>query len=109
MLGAVSGDLDLNRRLAMQFAYFYDFLTPCSHPKLLRGVILIKAAHFPEEIDVTGMLASPKVVSQGEYADRRKCLRAEGQRKSQRAAASKAAQEAENAPRAARLRAHSEA
>ena len=38
-------------------------------------MILANAGHFPEEIDVAGMLASPEVASQEEYADELLTLR----------------------------------
>ncbi len=41
----------------------------CSRP------YLANAGHFPEEIDVAGMLASPEVASQEEYADELLTLR----------------------------------
>jgi adenosylhomocysteinase len=44
-------------------------ITAADLPKLRSGVILANAGHFPEEIDVAGMLASPEVASQEEYAD----------------------------------------
>ena len=50
-------------------------ITAADLPNLRNGVILANAGHFPEEIDVAGMIASPEVASQEEYADELLTLR----------------------------------
>jgi adenosylhomocysteinase len=44
-------------------------ITASDLPHLRDGVILANAGHFPEEIDVPEISASPSIVSQDEYAD----------------------------------------
>ncbi len=46
-----------------------DVITAADLPHLRDGVILANAGHFPQEIDVTGILASPLIRSTEEYAD----------------------------------------
>ena len=50
-------------------------ITAADLPHFRSGVILANAGHFPEEIDVAGMLASSAVVSQEEYAEELLTLR----------------------------------